>query len=228
MTRPPLLSDALMPSTEAIPRRSALGASLGVTAAAALGARPASAAAKGKYDLMDPETNLKALLKLQGDLAEKDVISGFGGEAWAAEGWRPMPLLQLTGGNLQGMQTETLVSFPSQIRRAYAKWVVANVRIDGKPYQLAQGTNPGQSPVNFYFDEAGLLTRVVRWSRTLVGSVPSQMDFSDYRDVGGVKVPFETLLTWTDGQNTIKLTDVKLNVAIDAARFAKPAPFGRR
>ena len=83
MTRPPLLSDALMPSTEAIPRRSALGASLGVTAAAALGARPASAAAKGKYDLMDPETNLKALLKLQGDLAEKDVISGFGGEAWA-------------------------------------------------------------------------------------------------------------------------------------------------
>ena len=139
-----------------------------------------------------------------------------------------MPLLQLTGGNLQGMQTETLVSFPALIRRAYAKWVVANVRIDGKPYQVAQGTNPGQAPVNFYFDASGLLTRVVRWNRTRVGSVPSQMDFSDYRDVGGVKVPFETLLTWTDGQNTIKLSEVKMNVAIDAARFAKPAPFGRR
>ena len=83
MTRPPLMSDFLLPSTDRLSRRTALGA--GVAAATALGVRSAAAAApaKGKYDLMDPETNLKALLKLQGDLAEKDVISGFGGEAWA-------------------------------------------------------------------------------------------------------------------------------------------------
>ena len=152
-----------------------------------------------------------------------------GREAWAAEGWRPMPLLQLTGGNLQGVQIETLASFPAQIRRAYAKWEVATVRIDGKPFQVAQGTNPGQTPVNFYFDQSsGLLTRIVRWNRTKVGAVPSQIDFSDYRDVGGVKMPFETLLTWTDGQNTIKLSDVKTNVPVDAARFVKPAPFRAR
>ena len=131
--------------------------------------------------------------------------------------------------NLQGVQIETLASFPAQIRRAYAKWEVATVRIEDKPYQVAQGSNPGQAPVNFYFDQSsGLLTRIVRWNRTKVGAVPSQMDFSDYRDVGGVKMPFETLLTWTDGQNTIKLSDVKTNVAIDARRFAKPAPFRAR
>jgi outer membrane lipoprotein-sorting protein len=36
------------------------------------------------------------------------------------------------------------------------------------------------------------------------------------------------LLTWTNGQNTIEFSDVRPNVAIDAARFARPAPFTPR
>lgn len=78
LNRPPLLSDFVPAS-----RRAALGAGAGFVATA-LGALPApAAAATSGYDLNDPETNLKALLKLQGDLAEKDVIGGFPGEAWA-------------------------------------------------------------------------------------------------------------------------------------------------
>jgi hypothetical protein len=85
-----------------------------------------------------------------------------------------------------------------------------------------------QLPVNFYFDQAGLLMRNVRWNRTAVGTVPMQMEYADYRDVAGVKLPFRIVLTWTDGQNTIVLNDVQPNVAIDAARFAQPAPFKAR
>ena len=82
--------------------------------------------------------------------------------------------------------------------------------------------------MNFYFDASGLLVRVVRWNKTLVGTVPTQIDYSDYREVAGVKMPFKTVVTWTNGQNTIVLTDVQPNIAIDAARFARPAPFERR
>jgi outer membrane lipoprotein-sorting protein len=39
-------------------------------------------------------------------------------------------------------------------------------------------------------------------------------------------MPFHILVTWTDGQNTYELKDVQPNVAIDASRFARPAPFG--
>jgi outer membrane lipoprotein-sorting protein len=54
------------------------------------------------------------------------------------------------------------------------------------------------------------------------------MDFSDYRDVAGVKMPFKTVITWTDGQNTIVLSQIQANVPIDAARFAMPRPFARK
>jgi outer membrane lipoprotein-sorting protein len=58
--------------------------------------------------------------------------------------------------------------------------------------------------------------------------VPTQIDYSDYRDVAGVKMPYKILMTWTDGQNTFQLADIQPNVAINAARFARPAPFTRR
>jgi hypothetical protein len=58
--------------------------------------------------------------------------------------------------------------------------------------------------------------------------VPTQIDYSDYREVSGVKTPFRMVVTWTDGRDTIVLNDVVANVAIDAARFARPAPFTRR
>ncbi|OFW01232.1 MAG: hypothetical protein A3I61_08330 [Acidobacteria bacterium RIFCSPLOWO2_02_FULL_68_18] len=148
-----------------------------------------------------------------------------GTSAWAAEGWRPLPLLALTGGNLETARLEALVSFPANIRQAFTNWQVSSTTIDGRVVQLAQGSNPGQPPVNFYFDESGLLTRIVRWNRTAVGTVPIQIAYSEYRPVAGVQMPFRTVITWTDGQNTFALTEIQPNVALDAARFARPAPF---
>ena len=151
-----------------------------------------------------------------------------GSTAWVAEGWRPLPLMPLTGGNLEAARLEAMVSFPATLRQAFSQWQVSSVTIDGKVVRLLQGTNTGQLPVNFYFDEAGLLVRIVRWNRTAIGTVPMQFDYADYRDVAGVKMPFRTVLTWTDGQNTIALNEVLPNARIDAARFARPAPFQRR
>jgi outer membrane lipoprotein-sorting protein len=46
--------------------------------------------------------------------------------------------------------------------------------------------------------------------------------------VAGVKMPFRIVLTWTDGQNTIVLNEIQPNTAVNAARFARPAPFKAR
>jgi hypothetical protein len=35
------------------------------------------------------------------------------------------------------------------------------------------------------------------------------------------------IMTWTDGQNTFQLSDIRPNVQIEAIRFARPAPFKR-
>jgi hypothetical protein len=158
-----------------------------------------------------------------------DSVKTFDGRnAWAAEGWRPMPLMTFTGSNQAGLRVEAIAAFPGGIRNAFKQWQPGGAVIDDKPVQVLQGSNPGELPVNFYFDEAGLLVRLVRWNRTMVGSVPTQIDYSDYREVAGVKLPFHMVVTWTDGQNTIALREVRPNVAIEASRFARPAPFKRR
>ncbi len=148
-----------------------------------------------------------------------------GRSGWAAESWRPMPLMPLTGGNLEGMRIDALVAFPARIPKAFSTWQVGSARIDDRPVQVLQGSETGRLPVNLYFDESGLLVRLVRWNSTVVGTVPTQIDYADYREVAGVKLPFRTVVTWTDGQNTIALQEVRPNAAIDAARFARPAPF---
>jgi len=150
-----------------------------------------------------------------------------GRKAWVSEGWRPLPLMELTGGNLEGARIEALTLFPAAIKDAFTGWQVGSATIDDKPAQVLQGRSGGQ-PVNFYFDESGLLVRTVRWNRTPVGTVPTQTDFSDYRDVNGVKMPFKTVITWTDGQNTITLNQVQANVPMDASKFAMPKPFVRK
>ena len=151
-----------------------------------------------------------------------------GRNAWAAEGWRQIPLMTFTGSNIVGARVEAMLAFPMGVQKAFAQWKVGAVTLGDTDVQVLQGTNPGQLPVNLYFDDAGLLMRSVRWSSTPVGTVPTETDYSDYRDVAGVKMPFKMVVTWTNGQNTIEIKDVRPNVAIDAARFGRPAPFKPR
>ena len=136
--------------------------------------------------------------------------------------------MALTGGNLTGARLDAIGSFPAGIRKAFSQWQHSSTTIDNRRVEILQGTNSGELPVNFYFDDSGLLVRMVRWNRTTTGTVPTQVDYADYREVAGVKMPFRIVMTWTDGQNTFVLSDVRPNVAIDAARFARPAPFKRR
>ena len=159
-------------------------------------------------------------------MPEGDSIKLYDGHnCWVAEKWRPLPLMLLTGGNLAGARLDALMSFPAQIQKAFSQWQVTSTTIDDRKIQVVQGMNAGQLPVNLYFDDSGLLVRLVRWNKVAVGTLPIQIDYSDYRDVAGVKIPFHTVVTWTDGQDTFELSNVQVNVPIDAAKFATPAPF---
>ncbi len=82
--------------------------------------------------------------------------------------------------------------------------------------------------MKLYFDQqSGLLVRQVRYARTAAGALPTQVDYSDYREVAGVKMPFRVMTTWADGRTLTQLTEVQPNAPIDAAKFAQPAPAPR-
>src|SRR5436190_14059450 len=157
-----------------------------------------------------------------------DSVRNYDGRAaWIAAPDRPLPLMTMTGGNLDGAKIDAILSFPAQIKQAFSQWRVGATGIDDREVRVVQGTNPRQPPVNFYFDDSGLLVRVVRFADTAVGRVPTQIDYSDYREVAGVKMPFKWIVTWTNGQATTELSEVQPNVPIDAAKFARPAPAPR-
>ena len=63
------------------------------------------------------------------------------------------------------------------------------------------GDQRRRGAATLYFDaESGLLVRQVRYADSPVGRIPTLIDYADYRDVAGVKMPFTGSLTWLDGQ----------------------------
>ena len=148
-----------------------------------------------------------------------------GHEGWIASSDKPVPLMVLTGGELEGAKLDAMLSFPLQIKQAYPTWRVGDASIDDHDVLMLQGTAAGHTSLKLYFDkQSGLLVRQVRYSNTKIGTVPVQVDYSDYRDVAGIKLPFQWINTWTDGQSTTLVTDIQTNVSIDPAKLSKPQP----
>jgi len=158
---------------------------------------------------------------------ETSVRTCDGSAGWIASPDKPVPLMALTGGELQGAKMDAMLSFPAaaRIKQTFTQWRAGSATIGDEDVAVVQGTSPGRPSVKLYFDaKSGLLVRQVRYASSAVGTNPIQVDYSDYRDVAGVKMPFQWTVTWTDGQSTTDLSAVQPNAAIDAAKFAKPAP----
>ena len=169
-------------------------------------------------------------------------------------GWLRTPLnvlgeFQLTGTDLDGARVDAQLSFPGQIKQ-----ILTNLRT-GPPTTIAdlpaptsqsvlqqglatdqthvvdvvQGTGPRGLLVTLYFDrQSGLLLRELRYGSSPIGRIPTQIDFADYRDVNGIKLPFRITFAWLDGRDSIVLNNVTTNVPIDAAKFGRPAPLKPR
>jgi photosynthetic reaction center cytochrome c subunit len=134
------------------------------------------------------------------------------------------PEYDLTGSELDGARLDALLSFPGQIKTALNNWRSGSLdSIGDKEVQVVQGSGPRGLLATLYFDtKTGLLVRLIRYSASPIGRVPTQIDYSDYRDVNGIKFPFKYTFSWLDGRDSFQLSDVKINVPIDAAKFGKP------
>jgi photosynthetic reaction center cytochrome c subunit len=155
---------------------------------------------------------------------KESTVTYDGKNGWMFARTTTVPMLTLTGGNLDGAKADAELTFPGGIKQDLAN-LNANypeTDIDDKPVSIVSGT-VGKSLVKLYFDKkSGLLVRQVRNANTIVGPNPTQIDYSDYRAVSGIQIPFHWVVSWTDNRATWDMTDVQVNVPIDAAKFAKP------
>jgi hypothetical protein len=99
--------------------------------------------------------------------------------------------------------------------------------IGDRPTYVVIGTTADNRQERLFFDtQTGLLLRRISYMQTPIGLIPEQIDFEDYRDVDGVKFPFTVRVLAVDVGNPIStriFSEMKLNVAVDDAKFNMPA-----
>jgi photosynthetic reaction center cytochrome c subunit len=96
-------------------------------------------------------------------------------------------------------------------------------RIEGREVYMLQATTPGNIRERLYFDvSSGYLVRRTVSTPTVMGNFVYQVDYSDYKDFGGVKLPATVHYSVPHIAWTRKILEVKNNVPVSDAVFAAP------
>jgi len=113
---------------------------------------------------------------------------------------------------------------PAHVKTLYQKFGVEAIEtINGHETYVVVGQSEVKPPLRLYLDkESGLLLRLARYAETPLGRNPTQIDYADYRDANGVKVPFRWTLARPGNRLTIQVEQVQQNVPVDDAKFAPP------
>jgi hypothetical protein len=156
---------------------------------------------------------------------EGDVARTFDGRAaWFQLPLTVTPLYELTGSRRDGARLEAVMAFPWRAREALANWRVSYPSsLGGRDVNIVQASNATVIATLYFDKESGLLRRMIRYANTAVGRTPTQVDYSDYRPVAGVMMPFKFSYTWMAQREDWTLTEYEPNAAIDASTFGRPA-----
>jgi hypothetical protein len=152
-----------------------------------------------------------------------DSITAFDGhDGWLGTPGRPAH--EMHGSELDAASMDADLHLPLHWKTMFsAMRVEGTEKIGDRRAYVLVGERAGKTPVRLYLDEeSGLLLRVVRFGDTALGWLPTQIDYADYRETDGVKVAYRWTLSRPGGRFTIQVSEMKQNVPVDDAKFAKP------
>jgi len=155
-------------------------------------------------------------------LKNGDSITAFDGH----QGWLSIPgrVHMMSPAENAAARIDADLYFPLHVKTLYQKFRVdPGEKLDGRATYLVTGESEGQPPLQLFLDkDSGLLLRLVRYAETPLGRNPTQIDYADYRDANGVKIPFRWTLSRPGNQFTIQIDQVQQNVPVDDAKFVPP------
>jgi photosynthetic reaction center cytochrome c subunit len=157
-------------------------------------------------------------------LPNGDSVTGFDGRVgWVGAPGRPVH--EISSGELEGAKLEADFYFPLQLKQIFAKLELEQPeKIADREVNVVSGFRDGQPFLRLYFDQqSGLLVRLLRYAETPLGRNPMRIDYTDYRDQDGVKIPYRWVVARPSGRFTIQITEVEQNIPVDDAKFSKPA-----
>jgi zinc protease len=143
-------------------------------------------------------------------------------------GWSDDPqdgLKEKTGAQLAEAARDADFYRPLHMQKTYSKLsVTGKEKVSERDAWVVQADLPeGGSDKIFFDSESGLIVRAISQQHTEQGVTAVAEDFKDYREVDGVKLPFQILQVNGDSTLTISLGEVHHNVDLDDSEFAKPA-----
>jgi hypothetical protein len=156
-------------------------------------------------------------------MPEGENVTAFNGH----EGWLAMPgghVRDMHGSDLDGASIDADMHLATHLKAMFSDMQTRGTeKVGDRDAYVVVGHRQGQPPIELYFDEQnGLLLRLLRFGETALGRIPTQIDYADYRETNGVKIPYRWTLARPSGRFTIELTDVKQNVPVDDAKFVHP------
>jgi photosynthetic reaction center cytochrome c subunit len=143
-------------------------------------------------------------------------------------GWVSVPghaSHDLSGADLEATRVDADLQFSLHINQIFPELRVEYPEmVDGRKAYVVVGVRKGLPPWKFYFDaQSGLLVRQVRYAESSLGLDPTEIDYKDYREVNGVKTPFNWTIARPGSRSTIRIEEIKQNVPIDDTEFLLPS-----
>ena len=152
------------------------------------------------------------------------VQQGFNGTvAWENEPQNG--LREKSGAELADAKRNADFYGPVRLKELYPKMELkGKEKVGAGEAYVIIATPPSGAPETIYFDtQSGLVVRQDSTRETAQGKMNIQAFLEDYRVVDGVKLPFVVKQNSDAISFVIKLTEIKHNVAVEDAKFNKPA-----
>jgi len=150
--------------------------------------------------------------------------NGFDGTTGWAQNARGA-VADLTGTDQSRAKRAANIYEPVELSKEYGNLMTrGTAKVGDHTAYVVIGTPQGDQQERLFFDTTtGLLVRKIVIDPTPVGNSPVQTDYDDYRDVGGVKMPFMIRVTAPPNNRiTTHVQKVDTSAPIDSSKFAKP------
>jgi hypothetical protein len=154
-------------------------------------------------------------------------VTAFNGEVGWMQGI-PGPLHRMSAPERESARIDAELHFPVRVREMYKEFRVASGEVlDDRATVVLEARAPGRPTLHMYFDqENGLLLRLIRYTETPLGRLPTQIDYGDYKETDGVRIPYRWTLVRSAASFTIRVQQVQQNVTLDPKWFEAPAGEG--
>ena len=150
------------------------------------------------------------------------VVATDGTEGWLAAPHRPLHVM--SAGELEATRLDADLQLPLHLTQLFdALRQLPPEKIHEHDCYVLIGEKSHQPRAQFYFDQqSGLLLRMIQFAPTPLGSNPTRIDYSDFRTVNGIQVPYRWTVAKPAGQYTVQIEQVIPNATIAPEKFNPP------